>query len=344
MSSKRVLMEKGKIIFRADGNAQIGLGHVMRCIALGQMISDDFELYFAIQNPSSSIQKLLEADKFKVINLPQTTDYETDADNFIKILTGSEIVVLDGYNFKEPYQRVIKKLSRKLVFIDDLAAWHQVADIVINHSGAIQVSDYQAESYTQFLLGTQYALLRKEFLNRESKIVVPNRYEKFLVNFGGADPINMTLKICEILLAQDLATKRKITVIVGSSYLYIDELKALDTQNKLTILSNLSAKEMVKTIESNQIIICSPSTIAYEVATLRKSMILIQTADNQKDLARFFKVNKLALFVEKTNFSENLLYFSFMTASSEKKQRVLNQEKYFDGKSGERVREIFQTL
>jgi UDP-2,4-diacetamido-2,4,6-trideoxy-beta-L-altropyranose hydrolase len=337
-------MEKRKIIFRADGNAQIGLGHVMRCIALGQMISDDFELYFAIQNPSITIQELLETENFKVIDLPQTTDYEIDAENFTKILTGSEIVVLDGYNFKESYQRATKKASRKLVFIDDLAAWHQVADIVINHSGAIQVSDYQAESHTQFLLGTQYALLRKEFLNREPKVVVPNRYEKFLVNFGGADPINMTLKICEILLAQHLATKRKITVIVGSSYLYIDKLKALDTENKLTILSNLSAKEMVKTIESNQVVICSPSTIAYEVATLRKSMILIQTADNQKDFARFFKINQLALLVGKVNFSDNLLYFSLMTSLSDKKQKVLNQGKYFDGKSGERIRKVFQNL
>ena len=90
-------MQKKKIIFRADGNSQIGLGHVMRCLALGEMLKNNFDLFFAIQEPSLPIIQLLENESFKIAELPKTLDFKVDSENLMLLLDGSEIVVLDGY-------------------------------------------------------------------------------------------------------------------------------------------------------------------------------------------------------------------------------------------------------
>ena len=37
---------KGLVKVRADGSAEIGLGHLVRCIALAEMLQDDFDIEF----------------------------------------------------------------------------------------------------------------------------------------------------------------------------------------------------------------------------------------------------------------------------------------------------------
>ena len=60
---------KKTIVFRADGNSQIGLGHIMRCLALCEILSQDFFLKFAIQNPSNEVYKILS----KNVNILETS-------------------------------------------------------------------------------------------------------------------------------------------------------------------------------------------------------------------------------------------------------------------------------
>ena len=71
-----------KIIFRADGNSEIGLGHIMRCLALAEMLEGDFDMSFAIQNPDEKIEKLIHETGINiVIKLPQVSDYQEDIIN-----------------------------------------------------------------------------------------------------------------------------------------------------------------------------------------------------------------------------------------------------------------------
>src|SRR4030095_2375161 len=91
--------------------------------------------------------------------------YEEEAAEWTSGLKGDEIVVLDGYNFKTTYQQQIKSKGCKLVCIDDIHAYHFVADVVINHAPGIDAKQYSCEAYTQLYLGTKYVLLKKIFLD-----------------------------------------------------------------------------------------------------------------------------------------------------------------------------------
>src|SRR5205823_4199042 len=102
-------------------------------------------------------------------------------------LNPTDIVVLDGYNFNTEYQQAIKNKGCKLVVIDDLHAWHQVADVVINHAEGITSPDYSAESYTQFCLGLDYVLLRKPFLQPKTSIRKITSVKKVFISMGAAD-------------------------------------------------------------------------------------------------------------------------------------------------------------
>ena len=61
-----------KLIFRADGNAQIGLGHVMRCLALADMLQGGFSMQFALVTPSIEVRALIEKAGIAIIRAPNS--------------------------------------------------------------------------------------------------------------------------------------------------------------------------------------------------------------------------------------------------------------------------------
>lgn len=71
-SSTNLKEGKRRVIFRADGNSYIGLGHVVRSLALVEMLrSEEFRIVFAIQQPNHLIEKQLREICDGVVVLPK---------------------------------------------------------------------------------------------------------------------------------------------------------------------------------------------------------------------------------------------------------------------------------
>lgn len=339
-----------QILFRADGNAQIGLGHVMRCLALARMLTGEFSMRFAITEPSADIRTLLETAGLSVVSLPNAR-HEVE---FLAIIEPEEIVVLDGYSFGEDFQQSARSRAKKLVFIDDLVAGHQVADVVINHAGSVSEADYDAEAYTQFCLGPLYALLRPEFLRPEG-FSKPPADSPIFVSLGGADPQNTSRTVLEAIQQTD--DTLPVHLVLGPFHPNRAALSAVRSQlPNLTILENLSADEMVNELQQCSLAITACSTVSYEVCAVNRPLIAIVTADNQARLAQFLSEEKLALSV---NFPTlltrltpvlaldqllKLTIQSFLISPDMATESLANQRRYFDGRSPERFRVLFRQL
>jgi UDP-2,4-diacetamido-2,4,6-trideoxy-beta-L-altropyranose hydrolase len=325
-----------KIIFRADGNGQIGLGHVMRCLALSQMLGPAYNRRFAISQPTSEVVNLIDAQEMAVIALETNEVAE-----FLTCIQPEDVVVLDGYSFPEAYQVVVRNRARKLVFIDDLVAGHQVADVVINHAGGVEATDYQSESYTEFCLGPQYAMLRPEFLQPGGFFTRPMGGAVF-VCLGGADPKNLTSLVVSALRFENYA----IRVVIGSAFAYKQNLFRLsDSIPNIKILENLSAPELVVEIEKSNLAIVSCSTVAYEICAVNRPFICIKTADNQAKLYQFFEQEKLATMLFDLRFHADTFAFYVNNIYNHSAENILaRQRRFFDGQSPERFRQLFARL
>jgi UDP-2,4-diacetamido-2,4,6-trideoxy-beta-L-altropyranose hydrolase len=340
-----------QLIFRADGNPQIGMGHVMRCLALAKMLDDTFR--FAIITPAPEVVRLIEEANGTVV--PLKTD---DISEFLTVITANDIAILDGYAFEETYQRTVREVVAKLVFIDDLVAGHQVADVVINHAGGITQSDYDAEPYTRFCLGPNYALLRPEFLKTQtSSLAIDESIQSrpVFVSLGGSDQHNTSLAVLEALRQVDAA--QMIRIILGPFHPDRAAIEAFREQlPNLTILQNLSAAQMVSELGQCSLAITACSTVAYEVCAVNRPLIGIVTAENQDRIAQFLSDEKLALSV---NFPtlltrltpvislENMLKLAiqgFQFSPHAAIATLANQRQFFDGRSPERFRALFDTL
>ncbi|GAB3491566.1 UDP-2,4-diacetamido-2,4,6-trideoxy-beta-L-altropyranose hydrolase [Spirosoma knui] len=331
------------ILFRADGSPQIGLGHIMRCLALAEMLGSDYERRFAIVRPSQAVVELVEEKGLMVIPLDSN-----EVAAFLPSLDLETIVVLDGYDFNESYQRAVRAKAKKLVYIDDLVSSHQVADIVINHAGSLTPEDYQAEVYTQFLLGPRYALLRPAFFIPPTP--VPPEGPIF-ISLGGADPSNTSLRVLNGLRRyfDQIRQEWRIHIVVGPLQSNRPAVEALQSQFKhLHILSNLTADQMVAELLKCQLAITSCSTVAYEVCSIGRPLIAIETADNQARISSFLVNNSLANVCPSTISLDDIAGNIGIGTSAEyanvRQLIVKNQRRYFDGRSPERFRALFDRL
>ncbi|GAB3540717.1 UDP-2,4-diacetamido-2,4,6-trideoxy-beta-L-altropyranose hydrolase [Spirosoma fluminis] len=332
-----------KVFFRADGNPQIGLGHIMRCLALAEMLGSNYERRFAIVHPSQAVVKLVEEKGLTVVPLASN-----ELADFLSNLDSETVAVLDGYNFDESYQRAVRSNAKTLVYIDDLVSGHQVADLVINHAGGLTPKDYQAEVHTQFFLGPRYALLRPAFFAPPTP--VPTEGPIF-ISLGGADPSHTSLSVLKGLRSyfDRIQQEWRIHIVVGPLQSNRPAIEALQSQFKhLHLLSNLTADQMVAELTKCQLAITSCSTVAYEVCSIGRPLIAIQTADNQVRLASFLVDNGLANVYANDFPLDGLSTGIEIGTSSEyedvRQLIVRNQRRYFDGRSPERFRALFDRL
>ncbi|GAB3894952.1 UDP-2,4-diacetamido-2,4,6-trideoxy-beta-L-altropyranose hydrolase [Spirosoma agri] len=339
-----------QLLFRADGNAQIGMGHVMRCLALANMLNGDFSMRFAIVEPTPTIHSLIEQATINVITLPDSSAETT----FLDLIEPDDVVILDGYSFDDGFQQSVRSRAKRLVYIDDLTAGHQVADMIINHAGGITSADYEAEAYTQFFLGPHYALLRPEFLHPDGFGDTPADGPIF-VSMGGADPHNTSLTVLEAIRQVDPSLP--VQIVLGPFH---PDRKAIDAFRtelpNLTILQNLDAGQMVSALQQCSLAITACSTIAYEVCAINRPLVTVVTADNQARLAQFLAEEKLALSV---NFPtlltrltpviglDQMIKLSIQSAQFSPEtvaESLANQRRFFDGRSPERLRDLFHQL
>ncbi|HKK74711.1 MAG TPA: UDP-2,4-diacetamido-2,4,6-trideoxy-beta-L-altropyranose hydrolase [Saprospiraceae bacterium] len=296
-------MDKTNVYFRADGHPQIGVGHVIRSLALADMLKEQFSCHFIIRSPLETLTAQILETCVSIIELPDTDDDLQEARLLSdKYLTGEEIVVLDGYHFVTAYQQVIKDKGCKLVCIDDIHTYHFVADVVINHAGGIKPADYSVEPYTQFCLGLKYALLRKPFREAAKHRTYPDRQDNHVfICLGGADPRNATLAVLK--RCESIETIEKVFLVIGPAYLHKTSLRTFLEQSELDVelLENLSAEEMVRYMKKCGLAITPASTVAYEYLSVGGLLFLNVIADNQLSMYDFFINQHLAFDLEKLN-------------------------------------------
>ena len=325
-------MNKQKILLRVNAGQSIGFGHLSRCIALAELLRDDFDIVFAIHEPDSYVFNELRRVADTVIPLPLPQSDSDFNNELTPYLLGNEIVVLDGYAFTTEYERIIKRSAAALITVDDVLCRHYAADVVLNFCGLANPNDYSKEFYTQLHIGLDFVFLRSPFLRTHADKQIIS--ERLLLNMGGVDSGNETKKILEEILNSGF--EGEIIVIVGRNYPFQDSLKPfIDENSSVFIKVGLSAIEMHETMLKCTLAVLPPSTVALEFLSTGGVLFIKQTSDNQRCLKKYLIEKEEA--IEYSQFSEYMHKKDF-------KLKLKDVSPYFDGSSLHRVKKLFFSL
>ncbi len=277
------------VIIRTDAAEHIGIGHVIRCIALAQVLAQKgITSYFYSIAYNKEFLRRIEEEGFALgyINSEVIRGSTKDANQTIDLAKkqGASWVILDGYLFGAEYQRLLKHADLKILCIDDMASCHYVSDMVLNQNFGVGREAYSAEDYTRFFLGPEHALVRRDFLDaaKSFRRVIAPQVRHVLVTLGGGDPNNVTLKVLQAL---DLLGNTKLQVKVILGYLNKNEIFIRDFMDKASfqvkILKNVR-HGMPELMQWADVAITAGGSTVWEYAHLATPVAGIILADNQR--------------------------------------------------------------
>lgn len=197
-------------------------------------------------------------------------------EEFITLLNGNEVVVLDGYSFTEEHHKKICARGSKLVCIDDYHSLFYNVNAVINHSPGLSASDFKLSDSTKLYLDLDYALLRKSFYSISECERKNEEISKVFICFGGGDHKHIIDKV--------ITTCTKISCFKELHIVIPDKNYVFESSLPVFYHYNLNAKEMASLMFQCQISICPASTICIESYFAKMCLITGTTADNQTSI------------------------------------------------------------
>jgi UDP-2,4-diacetamido-2,4,6-trideoxy-beta-L-altropyranose hydrolase len=277
------------IIVRTEANAQIGTGHVMRCLNLAQAWQGVLgKVSFVTTTNSPALKAKLLSETMEVTYLSTGVGSEDDAAKTVDLARQitATWVVLDGYQFGTDYQRVIKDYGFKLLVMDDYAHLrHYYADLILNQNYGAEKFVYSMESYTKLLLGTRYVMLRQEFYEYiDYKREIPVVARKLLITFGGADQENHTLNVLRAINLID--TILEVKVVIGACnihYKSIEEEKRMCRHN-IEILKNV--EDMASLMAWADVAVSAGGSTIWELAFMGLPSLLCIVAENHENVVK----------------------------------------------------------
>jgi UDP-2,4-diacetamido-2,4,6-trideoxy-beta-L-altropyranose hydrolase len=274
-----------KIYIRVDGSSEIGLGHLVRCIALAQMLKSNFEISFICISIPFKTKEEIRNLNFNLIIIK----HEDEILNHIKT---KDIVVIDHYKLDLNYHKKLKALNVKVVCVDDIHDKAFDADLIINHAPNANQKNYKSGPNTKYALGIEYALLRPNFLKAAREIDSKKYNTNIFVNFGGSDYLNLGEKVIDILLTIDCISK--IQLVIGAANRNHDYLVSKYSNSKIVqIHYAISEKKMISLLKECYFAIVPSSGILFETISLGCYTFSSTYINNQDTIFNGFKKGKM---------------------------------------------------
>lgn len=262
----------------------------MRCLALAQAWQDaGGQATFAMANALPKLKTRLEAEKILLAGFDVQPGNTCDSEKTIRLSQdlGARWVVVDGYHFNSNFQRAIKNAGLNLLVVDDNAAVdHFYADIVMNQNLHSHENMYvNREPNTRLLLGTRYALLRREFLKwRGWKRELPSVARKVLVTLGGSDPDNVTLKVIEALQQVNVDGLEAV-VVIGPANPHYQEIQTAACTSRFPIRLERNVTDMPELMAWADVAVSGAGSTSWELAFMGLPSTVMVLGENQLRIA-----------------------------------------------------------
>ncbi len=308
------------VAIRSDASVKIGTGHVMRCLVLAEQIRreiSDVKIIFLCVREDGNLISHIQGLGYRVVELARYDGVETVKQLAVQISTASsdsisfpiDLLIVDHYRLDVAWERAMRKLTRKVLVIDDLANRVHDCDVLLdqnlNQQMAKRYSTLVPESCRCFI-GPRHLLLRPEFLlakeqvkNRivelENSFLRPN-IRNILIFYGGSDPTRETTKALQAVtlwldkLHNDTgelkSSKVHVNVVAGTSNPMFTEIEEqCDTMKNVQLFRHVD--NMAEILLDTDIVLGAGGVAMWERCYLGVPSIVTIVAENQQSTTEY---------------------------------------------------------
>ncbi|AKF06992.1 N-Acetylneuraminate cytidylyltransferase [Sandaracinus amylolyticus] len=272
------------LVVRADAGPRIGVGHVLRSLALAQAWQERGGRVVFLTSSPPRVAERLAREHVQVIGTRGTGDGDELKETMRNLgEIAPRAVVVDGYHIGSPYADELARAGHRTLVIDDDGSREAIASDVLNQNLHGHESLYPRASGA-VLAGARFAMLRREFLSSpRSDRIHPERASRALVTFGGADPARLTTRAIELLAS--ISPDLTITALVGAANPDATLLAARSTTDP-GVETLVDPPDVPVRLARADLAIAASGSTTWELAYLGTPTALVSTAPNQEPVLR----------------------------------------------------------
>jgi UDP-2,4-diacetamido-2,4,6-trideoxy-beta-L-altropyranose hydrolase len=276
-----------RLLIRADADARMGTGHVMRCLALAEAWQErGGQVYWLAGAWLSGLDGRLAALGVSVTPVAAAPGSSADADRTAALARelGAAWTVIDGYHFDAAYRTVVAAAGRVL-YLDDLVCPDLRGMSLVVNPNPVSLARYGVlPPETQVICGPAYTLLRREFRQARVEPKAPSDPLRLLVTMGGADPVNATARVLEAL-TQLAAPSLSVRVLLGAGNPNRHALETLANRSPHDVDLISDSPTPSEHMVWADLAIAAAGGTTWELACLGVHTLLLTMADNQRAVA-----------------------------------------------------------
>lgn len=295
------------LTIRADADADMGAGHVMRCLAIARAwMRQGGSAVLLAHDLDPGLQARLRRSGVAYHPLPgrwpDACDLETTRAAMRPLLRqggGAPWLVLDGYHFTASYMSALTNDGAALCVLDDMADRPFFpASLIVNPNCYAPQLRYRGPASMRALLGSAYVLLREEFRTPKPR---PEAWAEspgvnLLVTMGGGEASSVLLELQEIL-ADTLVKKLHVRIVAGFSCSQFDFLTRLAGKQPYRCEVLGGVENMAALLDWADGAISAAGGTAWELAHAGVPAGLVVLAENQERIAATLAADGAALFL-----------------------------------------------
>jgi UDP-2,4-diacetamido-2,4,6-trideoxy-beta-L-altropyranose hydrolase len=279
---------RGRLLLRSDGGGEIGSGHLMRCLALGQAWRDAGGQARLLGQVPVAVAHRFRREHIEVLASATTPGSPEDATETIAAAAdlAASWVVLDGYRFGGAFQRQLQASRLQLLCLDDHGYSDEYpAELVVNQNLHARAGDYpRTGGRTRLLLGPAYVLLRREFRAARRRDRDDTATRRVLVTFGGSDPRQLTVAVLRSLVPL-VPDGLEIMVVIGPSNPCAEDLERTIAGMPDAVTAARDPADMPSLMDWADLAVTAAGSTCWELAFMGVPMVTITVADNQRPIA-----------------------------------------------------------
>ncbi len=294
---------------RADGNENIGAGHLMRCLTVGTeliKLTAGEEVVFLCADGKSGA--LAARQGFRTLVLG--TDYRDMASELPALerifgglredskeegaapgQSARPVILVDSYCVTDEYLEGLRRFGT-VALMDDMGKKRHPADAVINYNltaDAAVYERYYRGTGTRLLLGSAYVPVREQFLNRGYQVKAAAK--TVLITTGGGDSENIAGRLLRALWEEG----REYHLVAGRFNPHFQALRQMEEEHG-NIRLHCDVADMAGLMAAADIAVTAGGSTIYELAVLGVPFICFSCAENQEPLTEYIGAHRIAGF------------------------------------------------
>lgn len=294
------------VAIRADASVPIGIGHVMRCLALADHVKRrGAHVRFISRHMPEPLRRLVRRAGHELLVLKASgssdvgtglshsrwlgTSQEADAEETGKALSGRtwSWLVVDHYALDAQWEYPLRGAAQRVLVIDDIADREHDCDVLVDQNLFPEMTERylrKVPSGCRLLLGPAYALLRREFAAlRKCMRQRSGKVRRILVQMGGIDADNQTERALQAL-ARIGSRAYDVDVVIGAQHPARKDIEALCKRHGYNC--HIQTSEVARLMAGADLAIGASGSASWERCCLGLPTISITQAANQVDIAK----------------------------------------------------------